>query len=102
MHDLLSYYAYEKKACMRSLRDVHTTPSGDFKALNYLLFSFLSCVDVIQPFTYLLRVIILDVTKRRREKARGNMSYLSYIPLEKKSQKLERVLKQDANASVWI
>ena len=27
----------------------------------------LSCVDVIQSFTYLLRVVILDVTKRRGE-----------------------------------
>ena len=30
----------------------------------------LSCVDVIQCFTYLLRVIILDVTKRRCKSAR--------------------------------
>ena len=40
-------------------------------------------VDVIQSFTYVLRVVILDVTKRRgapREKARGNTNGLSQIP----------------------
>ena len=36
----------------------------------------LSCVDVIQSFTYVSRVVISDVTERRdvraREKARGD------------------------------
>ena len=44
----------------------------------------LSCVDVIQSFTYVLRVVNLDVAKRRggraREKARGNTNGLSQIP----------------------
>ena len=43
--------------------------------------SVLSCVDVIQFFTYVLSAAILDVTKRRgdrgREKARGNTNGLS-------------------------
>ena len=30
----------------------------------------LSCVDVIQSFTYLLHGIMLDITKRHRERAR--------------------------------
>ena len=29
----------------------------------------LSCVDVIQSFTYVLRVVILDITKRYGERA---------------------------------
>ena len=55
--------------------------------------SVLSCVDVIRSFTYVLRAVILDVTKRcgerTREKARGNTSSLSQIPPEKKRIKQE-------------
>ena len=46
--------------------------------------SVLSCVNVIQSFTYVLRVVILHVTKRcsgrARVKARGNTNSLSQIP----------------------
>ena len=60
--------------------------------------SVLSCADVIQCFTYVLRVVILDVTKRRgceraREKARGDTNGLSYITSEKKSNK---------NRNIWL
>ena len=52
--------------------------------------SVLSCVDVIQSFTYVLRVVILDVTKRRgvkaREKARCNTNGLSQIPSKKEEE----------------
>ena len=55
----------------------------------------LSCVDVIQSFTYVLRVVILDVTKRRggetaREKARGNTNGLSHIPSKEKKKKKKK------------
>ena len=44
----------------------------------------LSCVDVIQSFTYGLRVVILYVTKGRREtardKVRGNTNRLLHVP----------------------
>ena len=50
----------------------------------------LSCVDVIQSFTYVLRVVILDVTKRRgeraREKARGNTNGLWHVPSKEKKR----------------
>ena len=50
--------------------------------------SVLSCVDVIQSFTYVLRVVILNVTKRRGERARGkargdNTNGLSQLPSKK-------------------
>ena len=34
----------------------------------------LSCVDVLQSFTYVLRIDILDVTKRRGARARGKVT----------------------------
>ena len=42
--------------------------------------SVLSCVDVIQSFMNILRVVNLDVTKRRGERARGDTNGLSQIP----------------------
>ena len=49
--------------------------------------SVLSCVDIIQSFMYVLRVVILVVTKRHgeraREKARGGTNGLSQIPSRK-------------------
>ena len=46
--------------------------------------SVLLCVNVIHCFTYVIRVVILDVTKRRlegaREKAGGHSNGLSHIP----------------------
>ena len=49
-------------------------------------------MDVIQSFTYVLRVVILNVTKRRgeraREKARGNNTNgFSQIPSKKEKNK---------------
>ena len=50
----------------------------------------LSCMDVIRSFTYVLRVVILDVTKRRgeraREKARGNTNGLWHVPSKEKNK----------------
>ena len=48
-----------------------------------------SCVDVIQSFTYVLRVVILTslndvVREKTREKARGNTNSRSHIPSQKK------------------
>ena len=53
----------------------------------------LSCVDVIQSFRYVLRVVNLDVAKRRgktaREKARlSNTNGLSHVPSEEKKRNL--------------
>ena len=49
--------------------------------------SVLLCVDVIRIFTYVLRVVILDVIERRgvrlRERARGNTNGLSQITIMK-------------------
>ena len=54
----------------------------------------LSCVDVIQSFTYVLRVIILDVIKDDGESAReSEMQYqrpLAYIYISSKTKKGER------------
>ena len=51
----------------------------------------LSCVDVIQSFTYVSRVVISDVTKRRgvraREKARSDTNGLSQIPSKKEEKR---------------
>ena len=56
----------------------------------------LSCVDVIQYSTYLLRAVVLDVTKRRgervREKVRGDTNGLLQIPSKKKKKKREEFL----------
>ena len=56
----------------------------------------LSCVDVIQSFTYVLRVIILtslnDVVRERereRQKASGDTNGLSQIPSKKEKKKEE-------------
>ena len=37
-------------------------------------------------FTYVLRIIILDVAERPREKARGNNNGLSHVPAERKEE----------------
>ena len=56
--------------------------------------SVLSCEDVIQSFTYVLRVVILDVNKRRgvmaREKARCNTNGLSQIPSKTKAKRKKK------------
>ena len=48
--------------------------------------SVLSCVHVIQSFTYVLRIIILDVTETAPEKARGNNNGLSHVPSNRKEE----------------
>ena len=37
-------------------------------------------------FTYVLRIIILDVSERAREKARGNKNGLSYVASKRKEE----------------
>ena len=51
--------------------------------------SVLSCVDIIESFTYVLRVVILDVTKRRgaRESERRYQQPLAYTFKKKKKKK---------------
>ena len=59
----------------------------------------LSCVDVIQSFTYLLRVIILDVIKdvlRARERKREAIPTASRVDHQKKRK------EQNRNVSLWL
>ena len=55
------------------------------RSVNVLL-----CVDVIQSFTYVLRVVILDVTMRAREKARGDTNGPSQIISGKKREEIKQ------------
>ena len=41
-------------------------------------------------FTYVLRIIILDVSERAREKARGNNNDLSHVPSKRKEKMKSR------------
>ena len=44
----------------------------------------LSCVDVIQFFTYVLHVVILDMMRECKREVRGNTNSVSQIPSQKK------------------
>ena len=59
--------------------------------------SVLSCVDIIESFTYVLRVVILDVTKRRgaRESERRYQQPLAYTIQKKKKKKKKEVKKKE-------
>ena len=66
--------------------------------------SILSCVDVIQSFAYVSRVVISDVTKRRgvraREKARGDTNGLSQIPSKKRKRRRNKTGTPDCGSLV--
>ena len=59
--------------------------------------SVLSCVDIIESFTYVLRVVILDVTERRgvRESERRYQQPLAYTIKKRKVKKKEEEIKRE-------
>ena len=73
----------------------------------------LPCVDVIQSFTYVLRVIILDVIKDDGERARESemqyqrpLAFYIYIPspppLHPPKKKARKKEEENRNFSLWL